>query len=293
MTREEMLAFYAAPGIFTGVDGFENEVAAVSSDVVSIVEFVQGLLIHEALGAVYGITLPPERTAEKQIHAADLMLTQAKRLDAGALGQARPPAKRVIGVCRHFATLFVALMRSKGIPCRARCGFANYFIPGKHVDHWVAEYWNADQGRWILVDVQVDEPQRQLYRVDFDTLDVPRDRFLVGGDAWRACRNGADPMNFGIAGTPIWGLVEVYGDVFQDLAALQKIELLPWGWYGLAKDKSGMEETALIDSLADISSTADASSLDKLRAAIARDSRLEVPAEMIAAIVAGDGQVSN
>ena len=204
MTREEMLAFYAAPEIFSGVDGFENEVAAVSSDVVSIVEFVQGLLIHEALGAVYGITLPPERTAEKQIHAANLMLTQAKRLDAGALGQARPPAKRVIGVCRHFATLFVALMRSKGIPCRARCGFANYFIPGKHVDHWVAEYWNADQGRWILVDVQVDEPQRQLYRVDFDTLDVPRDRFLVGGDAWRACRNGADPMNFGIAGTPIW-----------------------------------------------------------------------------------------
>jgi hypothetical protein len=293
MTREEMLAFYAAPGIFTGVDGFENDVAAVSSDVVSIVEFVQGLLIHEALGAVYGTTQPPARTAEKQIHAAELMFTQAKRLDAGALAQARPPAKRVIGVCRHFATLFVALMRSKGIPCRARCGFANYFIPGKHVDHWVAEYWRADQGRWILVDVQVDEPQRQLYRVDFDTLDVPRDRFLVGGDAWRACRNGADPMNFGIAGTPIWGLVEVYGDVFQDLAALQKIELLPWGWYGLAKDKNGMEETALIDSLADISSTADASSLEKLRAAIARDSRLEVPAEMIAAIVAGDGQISN
>jgi hypothetical protein len=43
----------------------------------------------------------------------------------------------------------------------------------------------------------------------------------------------------------MWGLVDVYGDLVQDLAALQNIELLPWGWYGLATDKSGIGETAL------------------------------------------------
>jgi hypothetical protein len=58
-----------------------------------------------------------------------------------------------------------------------------------------------------LVDAQIDDRQRELFRVTFDRLDVPRDRFLVAGDAWRACRNGADPMTFGVAGTEMWGPV--------------------------------------------------------------------------------------
>jgi len=183
MTHDEMLVFYSTPGVFTGLDDFRNDLASLGGDAASIVGFVQGLLIHEAFGAANGVAHSPERVEEKQIHAAGRMLTHAKRLDGAPLTQARPPAKRVVGVCRHFATLFAAVMRSKGVPCRARCGFANYFTKGKHVDHWVAEYWNADRARWVLVDAQVDGPQRRSFGIDFDTLDTPRDRFLVGGDA--------------------------------------------------------------------------------------------------------------
>jgi hypothetical protein len=290
MTHHELLASYTAPGIFTEIDGFEQQIAGIPNDPASIARVVQGLLIHDALAHLYGISLSPQRLADKQIHAATAMLACAGRLDSSSVIHARVPEKRVVGVCRHFATLFVACLRSKGIPCRARCGFANYFLPGKCVDHWVAEYW--DGARWVLVDAQVDEAQRGFFKVDFDTLDVPRDRFLVAGDAWRACRNGADAMNFGIAGTPMWGLVEVYGDLFQDLAALQNIELLPWGWYGLAKDQRGMQETALVDSLAAISSSADAAAIGSLRKMLADDVRLRVPVDMIAAIRASDGQMS-
>jgi Protein kinase domain len=77
----------------------------------------------------------------------------------------------------------------------------------------------------------------------------------------------------------MWGLVEVYGDLFQDLAALQNIELLPWGWYGLATDKSGIGETALIDRLAGISSSADAQAFEELRSMIAEDDRLRPPGD--------------
>jgi hypothetical protein len=131
----------------------------------------------------------------------------------------------------------------------------------------------------VLVDPQVDDVQRRLFGLDIDTLDVPRDRFLVGGDAWRACRGGADPVSFGVAGTQMWGLTEVYGDLFQDLASLQKIELLPWRWYGL-------------DRLAAISSKADADALVALRQSILNDDRLQVPDEMIAAITAADQAIS-
>jgi hypothetical protein len=291
MTHEEMLNFYSAPGIFTEIDGFKSALEPLQNDVASVVKFVQGLLVHEAFSPAYGLSISPQRAEEKQIHAARRILVQATQLDGSRLTQTRTAAKRVVGVCRHFVTLFTAVLRSRGIPCRARCGFANYFTKSKHVDHWVAEYWKEESARWVLVDVQVDDLQRTMFGIDFDTLDTPRDRFLVGGDAWQACRNGADPMNFGIAGTPIWGLLEVYGDIFQDLAALQKIELLPWGWYGLAKDKSGMDETNLIDRLASVSSRADGSALDELRELLAQDSRLQVPQEMVTAIAAKETEL--
>ena len=288
MTHNELLAYYTAPGVFTSVAGFESQITAIPGDVRSITRAVQELLIHEALAPAYQVRLSPERLAMKQLHSAAAMLACASDL-GGPTNEERPAENRVAVVCRHFATLFVAIMRHKGVPCRARCGFANYFQPGKHVDHWVGEYWHADERRWILVDAQVDSLQQALFQPDFDTLDVPRDRFLVAGDAWRACRSGADPMTFGVSGTEMWGLVEVMGDVMQDLAALQNIELLPWGWYGLAEGATEAEtDAALVSELAGLSSNADAAALDKLRTMVAADDRIRVPAERVAASLAAD-----
>jgi hypothetical protein len=289
VTHEDLLSFYSRPGVFTGVDRFATQVDAIPNDVASVVLAVQGLLIHEGLASAYGVALPADRVGEKQLHSAGAMLDRAAHLDEIPLNAPRAPDKRVIGVCRHFATLFVAFMRHKRIPCRARCGFANYFEPGKHLDHWVGEYWQSSEQRWVLVDAQIDAVQHALFRVKLNTLDVPRDRFLVAGDAWRACRAGADAMNFGVAGTSMWGLTEVFGDVFQDLAALQNIELLPWGWYGMATDDKAMEtEAELVDRLAMLSSRADAASIETLLKLVAADDRLRVPVETLTAILAAE-----
>ena len=98
-------------------------------------------------------------------------------------------------------------------------------------------------------------------------------------------------MGFGVSGTEMWGLVEVYGDIFQDLAALQNIELLPWGWYGLATDQAGMAETALIDQLADISSRADEAAMAELAALLAADERLRPPHDRVAQTVKAEAAV--
>ena len=290
MTDKTFLERYRVPGVFTGLEGFEAQIDALPADAGAVAAFVHGLLIHEGLAGAYGVTLAPGRGDEKQLHGAAAMLRQAMRLHDRPITETRAPEHRVVGVCRHFATLFAAVMRRKGIPARVRCGFANYFQPGKHLDHWVGEYW--DGGRWVLVDAQVDDLQRKLFNLTLDPLDVPRDRFLVGGDAWRACRQGADPMGFGVSGTEMWGLVEVYGDIFQDLAALQNIELLPWGWYGLATDEAGMEETALIDKLAAISSRADEAAMAELAELLAADERLRVPSTRLDDIFKSEGASS-
>ena len=118
----------------------------------------------------------------------------------------------------------------------------------------------------------------------------PRDRFRVAGDAWALCRSGgADPMTFGVAGTDNWGLIETFGDLLLDLAALQNIELLPWGWYGLALEDGACEaEGDLIDRLARLLSSADADAFEELRGIVAADARLRVPSETLASIVAAE-----
>jgi hypothetical protein len=57
--------------------------------------------------------------------------------------------------------LITGHIKDEGIPARARCGFGAYFNPPYFEDHWVCEYWNADEERWILVDPQFDEVWRE------------------------------------------------------------------------------------------------------------------------------------
>jgi hypothetical protein len=114
--------------------------------------------------------------------------------DARPLGVAREPAGRIAGNCRHFSVLMVTMLRFQGVPARARCGFGGYFGTGIFEDHWVCEYWNKSSQRWMLVDAQVDARQRELFPIDFDLTDVPRDRFLIAGDAWIKCREGTEDL---------------------------------------------------------------------------------------------------
>ncbi len=105
-------------------------------------------------------------------------------------------------------------------------------MPDHFEDHWVTEYWNQEQSRWIFVDAQLDDLQREVLKINFDTLDVPRDQFIVGGKAWQMCRSGEqDPDKFGIF--DMHGLGFVRGNLVRDVASLNKMELLPWDCWGV------------------------------------------------------------
>jgi hypothetical protein len=188
--------------------------------------------------------------------------------------------------------MLCAFLRHKRIPSRARCGFATYFEPGKYVDHWICEYWNADQERWVQVDAQLDALQVGVIKADFDPLDVPRDRFLVAGDVWRQIRAGSiDASRCGIA--DMWGEWFVRGDLALDIASLQKIELLPWEPFGIATaPQSTIPDTpeilALIDRVADLATSGDADSMHQLLALAEHDERLRPPAATLEAARAAD-----
>ena len=71
------------------------------------------------------------------------------------------------------------MLRTQGIPARARCSFGAYFEEGKYLDHWVTVYWNEGKKCWVSFDSQIDNHQRELFRIGFDTAEVPRDQFVA------------------------------------------------------------------------------------------------------------------
>jgi hypothetical protein len=274
----DVQAYYAQPGVMTDPGPLAEHFRDLPDAVASLRDVVQGVLLHVHWTQRYGVTLPPERQQEVQLRSTSEMLGRICELDSSPLNTARPVDRRLVGNCRHFSTLLCAMLRHQGVPARARCGFGAYFMAGEFVDHWVCEYWNTAQARWAMVDAQLDALQRQSLQLQFDPLDVPGDQFLVAGKAWQQCRAGqADPQRFGIF--DMRGLWFIRGNLVRDLAALNRIELLPWDAWGMMSnvDSDLSEDDAkYLDRVAALTLAGDGA-FAELRTLYDGEARLRVP----------------
>jgi hypothetical protein len=265
MSRPEALAYYAAPAALSDLGAHAAAARALPGGLADLCRVVQGLVVHPFLGPLYGLEPSAMRREELETRGAAQLLERVLALDARPLAEPREPARRFVGNCRHFTLLLCALLRARGVPARARCGFAAWFERPRFADHWVCEVWDAERGAWRLVDAQLDAIQRKTMQLSFDPLDVPRTEFLVAGEAWRRCRSeGADPQAFGIL--DLRGLWFVRGNLVRDLAAFAKRELLPWDGWGLMADahESDAAELALLDRVAELTLAGDERHAERL-----------------------------
>jgi hypothetical protein len=227
MALADDLGYYAEPGILTRID--RDTAATVRSSHLSAVELctvAQGLIVLQS--DAFGSGLSDARMAERNTRPVSTLLRRALELNEAPFDRPRPLSDRVVGSCRHFAVVATALLRASGIPARARAGFAAYFKHGKWLDHWVCEYWADDARRWIRIDAEVLGQD-----VVISAEDLPVGQFLSGGESWLASRAGReDPMRFGVDGTANWGPGEIRANALRDLAALNKVEMLPWDEWG-------------------------------------------------------------
>jgi hypothetical protein len=257
---------YARPGPFTCFDDAQAPLlAALPDDPVALCAAAQGLVIQPGDATAAGV--PERRLAERDIRPMRAVLDVLAARSTRPLTEPRPPGERVVGTCRHFAVLACAFLRFRGIPARARCGFATYFRSGLALDHWVVEYRHADEDRWVRVDVEV------LQR---STRERPEDlvpgQFLTGGEAWAAYRGGAvDAATFGVYGTDhAWGPAEIRGNAVRDLAALRGVETLPWDEWGRMTASyagaTGADYDELIDRVAAVCAADDPGAIARLYA---------------------------
>ena len=270
MTNDS-LAYYAQHGPTTAPGPYASLLDALPTELPSLVKTLQGVMLHVFWAESYGVSLTDGRKAEVNLRRVDKKLARIVELDDRPLARARPHERKLVGNCRDFGVMLAAILRHQGVPARARCGFGTYFEAGRYIDHWVCEYWNAAQSRWVLVDAQLDELMLDVLKPDFDPLDTPRDRFIVGGKAWQLCRSGAaNPDDFGIF--DMHGIEFVRGDLLRDFLAFNKVEILPWdgGWgYMVALEPEQVEPVyALMDRVAALILAADASASDDDLAAL-------------------------
>ncbi|MFE2531401.1 transglutaminase-like domain-containing protein [Streptomyces sp. NPDC059371] len=268
---------YSRPGPLTlFASGQLGLIEGLPDDPVGLCAAVQSLVIQPTDAVALGV--PQERLAEKNIRTVSELVATLTALDPAPLHLARTPEARVVGTCRHFATIACAILRARDIPSRARCGFGMCFQEGRGLDHWITEYWNADERRWVRVDTEhlghgfVERPE-----------DLAPSEFLTGGEAWIQHREGLiDPQRFGVFGTDhAWGPAEISGNAVRDLAALCKLEMLPWDEWGRMTEayegKTGPDYDRLIDKVAAACAAGDPATLTGMFA----NEELTVPQHMI------------
>ncbi|TFG06137.1 transglutaminase family protein [Candidatus Thorarchaeota archaeon] len=294
MQETDNLSYYAAQSWVTdpgeSVDLFEG----LPREIEPLRWVCQNIFVHKWVlkyngKRAYGVDLSDFEAAGRtpadeynQVKVSDT-LQSLRDMDDTPLTSPRPPLSRVIGNCRHYAVMLTSTLRHQGVSARARSGCAGYLEPRDpefFVDHYVTEYWNEDDGRWILVDAQLDEGQMEAFGIEFDPCDVPRDEFVVAGEIWRRYRaDEVDPDKYGIEG--MVGPDYIKFKVVNDVAFLNKEEVLPWDGWGLGEkplNQLDEHELDLLDTLASLSIMPSGEEFREIRRIYQQDDRVRKPA---------------
>jgi len=254
------LNFYKTQGIRTNVQ--EGSFSCFPDDISSICEILRGIGIHPCDLEEYNLDLSQERVNDRYLKTVQEALDKVIALKNDPLINSREPKDKIVIVCRHFAMLLVSVLRSKGIPARCRCGFATYFSNGWLEDHWICEYWNEKEERWLRVDSQIHKIKSNIKQIALiDPTDMPKDIFFPAGVIWRLYRQGfisGEYCGFSHMNSQT-GAWYIRGNMLRDFFALNKVE---YDYLELSKLMDGNytpseKELLLLDQIADLTVTAD------------------------------------
>lgn len=208
----------------------------------------------------YGDTtnVPWYRQPEDDVFiTAAAILAELYRRDEKGLVIDRSPENKLILTCRFTSILMASLLKIKGIPARVRAGFAPYFnvdgVPGgKSDDHWINQYWNEQESRWVTIDV---DGSLEDY-VKFDLYDIPEGKFDFPANAWLQVRRGeVDGEHFYNAGG-YSGLITIAWELFYDYHCLMNSEVVYYHHPNMAMlenfSKNSDEQLCEIDELASL-----------------------------------------
>lgn len=227
------MSYYVSQSAYSDPGDFLSLYSVFPKDIRYICQCVHNLFLHYADVDIFNTTISESQYAELNFRFLKAILFRLISKNNALLIFPRDANDRVIGICRDSSLLVCSILRHFGLQARLRSGYVTYFIPGLYLDGCVVEFYDPLLKRWRLVDTRTSQRQIDAYHlnVDFDLTDVPRDKFISAAAAWKLCVNGeADPSRFGSRQRR--GLDVVRNRLIQDLALLNKQELLVWDLWG-------------------------------------------------------------
>ena len=158
------------------------------------------------------------------LNTATAMTSEIFRLDEKGFYYNKPLEKRIVVTCRYISILFASIMKAKGIPCRCRSGFAPYIYEDYNVDHWINEYWDEKEKRWIAIDAQIQDTTR-THDKNINLYDI-RTEFEYPAQLWLRAREGKlKNLDKYLKHTSYKGMDILAHVLFLDFNALMNIEL--------------------------------------------------------------------
>jgi len=200
---------------------------------------------------------------------ASAMLTELFRRDSNGLDLDRLAENKLVLTCRFTSILMASLLKIKGIPARARSGFAPYFkvagLPNSTSDdHWLNQYWNQQESRWVTIDV---DGSLENY-IKFDLYDIPEGAFDFSADAWLKVRQGKVKGEHFYNAGGFSGLVVIAWELFYDFHCLMNNEIVYYHHPEMVMlnnfNKISAKQLKEIDSLAELMLSPD-ENFDKLQ----------------------------
>lgn len=234
--NSKMYQRYLETSIYTYVGRYKEFVLSLPDDIPSIGMLVCGQITHPSMyftepssyleDTYYGkfASYPKYRFKnEDELYiTAVSMIAGILRLDEAGFTKGRDVSKRITVSCRQASVLFSAILKAKGIPCRSRAGFMDFGDSGEsYMEHWVNEYWDFNESRWVLADV--DGYYEYEQRFGYSQFDLPRRKFVTASEAWLGLRkNTLDKKLDVFSDDPLEGVCEY---LFMDFHSLLNNEI--------------------------------------------------------------------
>lgn len=232
--NKKVLDHYLELGMFTYPGLYKDYLVSLPDDIRELGLLVRKNFIHRTTldagnkgtnaDLKYGdmTQVPWYRQAEDDnLATASAMLAELFRRDSKGLVMDKKEDKLVL-TCRYVSILMASILKTKGIPARVRAGFAGYFEGEKVAwDHWVTQYWNNAEDRWVTIDVD-----GSLHRTGFDMYYIPEGKFDWSADAWIDVRKGIKDGNYFHNAGGFRGLITIVWQLFYDFHCLMNSEVL-------------------------------------------------------------------
>lgn len=152
------------------------------------------------------------------------MTAELFRLDDRGFILQRAIENKLVVTCRYVSVLMSAFLKAKGISCGSRAGFAPNFYENKSGDHWINQYWNERENRWITFDADGFFNDEEL---GFNQFDIPNNQFDWAADTWLNIRNGKVDGKYFVYADALGtnSLKAVIRAIFYDFHALMNDEI--------------------------------------------------------------------